>query len=150
VRVVFLGTGTSHGVPMIGCECDVCRSDDPRDRRLRTSVLLEADGPTSVLIDAGPDLRQQALAQRMRRLDAIVFTHPHADHIAGLDDVRRFNALSGRPVPLYGDAATLAEIRQRFGYVFDPTVAVGGGLPQLQLWTIGGRFCIGPLDILPV
>jgi phosphoribosyl 1,2-cyclic phosphate phosphodiesterase len=113
-------------------------------------VLVERDGPTSVLIDAGPDLRQQALTHRLNRLDAILFTHAHADHIAGLDDVRRFNAVSGRPMPLYGAPDALAEIRQRFGYVFDPHAPVGGGLPQLRLWTIGGPFCIGAMEIVPV
>src|SRR6059036_1970096 len=98
-RVTFLGTGTSHGVPMIGCDCDTCRSSDPRDRRLRPSIYLEVpDGPR-VLVDASPDLRQQALTHGIRRVDAVLFTHGHADHILGLDELRRFNAVQGGPIP---------------------------------------------------
>src|SRR5687768_12744705 len=120
LEITFLGTGTSHGVPMIGCDCSTCRSDDPRDTRLRPSLFVRGDDGTSVLIDAGPDLRAQALTHRITRVDAIVFTHGHADHILGLDDVRRFNSVMGRPMTLYGDGVTLDEIRRMFGYVFDP------------------------------
>ena len=87
----FLGTGTSHGVPMIGCDCDVCHSTDPRDKRSRTSIVLEMDDGLQVLVDTTPDLRTQALRHDIRRVDAILFTHAHADHIMGLDDVRRYN-----------------------------------------------------------
>jgi phosphoribosyl 1,2-cyclic phosphate phosphodiesterase len=149
VKIVFLGTGTSHGVPMIGCECDVCRSTDPRDSRTRTSVLIESGGK-SILVDTSPDLRMQALRHRIRRVDAILYTHSHADHIAGLDDVRRFNAVSGEPMPLFADEPTLDELRVRFGYVFNPHTARGGGLPNLRLWRIGGPFCVGPVHVVPV
>lgn len=147
---MFLGTGTSHGVPMIGCDCAVCRSSDPRDQRFRTSIVVESAGGTALLVDTTPDLRSQALKHGLRRVDAILFTHSHADHIAGLDDVRRFNAVSGRAMPIYGDAATLAELRQRFGYVFDADAPRGGGRPDLRLWTIDGAFCVGDQEVVPV
>jgi phosphoribosyl 1,2-cyclic phosphate phosphodiesterase len=150
VKVLFLGTGTSHGVPMIGCDCGVCRSTDSRDARTRTSIVVEGVDGTTLLVDTTPDLRTQALTHRLRRIDAILYTHSHADHIAGLDDVRRFNAINHGPMPLYGDPATVSEIRLRFGYAFDPTAAPGGGLPDLRLWTIGGPFCVQGLEVIPV
>jgi len=150
VRITFLGTGTSHGVPMIGCDCRTCRSSDPRDHRLRPSVFLEAGDGTSLLVDAGPDLRTQALRFGVRRVDALLFTHGHADHVLGLDDVRRFNAIHRRPMACYADAATVADVRQMFSYVFDPATPKGGGLPQLALFTIAGPFSIGGLEIVPV
>jgi phosphoribosyl 1,2-cyclic phosphate phosphodiesterase len=149
VKVTFLGTGTSQGVPMIGCDCQTCQSADRRDTRLRPSILVEAAGNT-ILVDAGPDLRTQALAHRIARVDAIVFTHGHADHILGLDDVRRFNQMARRPMPCYGDARTLDDVRKTFGYVFDPATPRGGGLPQLELFTIAGPFCLGATEVVPV
>ena len=104
VRVLFLGTGTSHGVPMIGCDCDVCRSPDPRDKRLRPSIFMEFDDGLRVLVDTTPDLRAQALRADIRQVDAILFTHSHADHLMGLDEVRRYNMLRRAPMPIYGDA----------------------------------------------
>src|SRR6185369_14025369 len=103
-------TGTSHGVPMVGCECVTCRSTDPRDTRLRPSIFVET-AQARVLVDAGPDLRAQALRHGITRADAILFTHGHADHILGLDDVRRFNAVMNGPMPCYGDPQTLDDIR---------------------------------------
>jgi len=149
VRITFLGTGTSHGVPMSGCECTTCRSSDPRDTRLRPSIFIESAG-ASVLVDAGPDLRAQALRHDIRRVDAIVFTHGHADHILGLDDVRRFNAIMGRAMPCHGDAQTLNDIRRTFHYVFDPETPKGGGLPALDLVEIDGSIRLGDLDFRPV
>jgi phosphoribosyl 1,2-cyclic phosphate phosphodiesterase len=150
VRITFLGTGTSHGVPMIGCTCDTCRSSDPRDKRWRASVRVETDDGLSLLVDAGPDLRAQALAFDIRRVDAILFTHGHSDHILGLDEVRRFNAIQHRPMACYGDAATVRDIQSLFAYAFDPAAPRGGGLPQLVLFRIAGPFCIGRQDIVPV
>ena len=135
---------------MIGCDCATCRSEDPRDRRWRTSVRVETVDGQSLLIDAGPDLRAQALAFGIRRVDAILFTHGHSDHILGLDDVRRFNAMQRRPMPCFGDAATLRDVRRTFAYVFDSATPHGGGLPQLDLFEIGGPFCIGRQEIVPI
>jgi|SRR5688572_9311075 len=134
---------------MIGCHCVVCRSRDPRDSRLRTSIHVRFDDGTSVLVDAGPDLRQQALAHRISKVDAILFTHGHADHILGLDETRRFN-ISGRAVKCYADATTLQDIRQTFGYVFDPSTPRGGGLPQLELIQIGPALDVNGHNIVPV
>jgi phosphoribosyl 1,2-cyclic phosphate phosphodiesterase len=148
-RVVFLGTGTSHGVPMIGCDCGTCRSDDPRDRRLRPSVLITLADGTSVLVDASPDLRAQALACGVRHVDAILFTHAHADHVLGLDDVRRFNVLQGRSIPCYGDRRTIDEVRRTFAYIFNPD-PVGGGVPRIALFPLAGEFTLGRETIVPV
>jgi phosphoribosyl 1,2-cyclic phosphate phosphodiesterase len=134
---------------MIGCECATCRSDDVRDRRLRPSIFLEANG-TALLVDCGPDLRAQALTHAIRRIDAIFFTHGHADHILGLDDVRRFNFLQRRPMPCFGDARTIADVRQTFAYAFDPRTQAGGGLPRIATFEIGGPFCVGTLELVPV
>ena len=149
MRITFLGTGTSHGVPMIGCDCDTCRSTDPRDTRLRPSIYVETEG-ARVLVDAGPDLRAQALRHDIRRVDAILFTHGHADHILGLDDVRRFNALMKQPMPCYGDPQTLTDIRRTFSYVFDPDAPKGGGLPMLELRPVEGPWRVGDLEVQPV
>ncbi len=135
---------------MIGCECSTCRSDDPRDRRLRPSLYLRTDDGGGLLVDAGPDLRAQALTHRLNRVDAILFTHGHADHILGLDDVRRFNTLMKGPMPLFGDEPTLDDIRRTFGYVFNPDTPKGGGLPRLELFRIAGPFCLGAATVVPV
>lgn len=148
-RLTFLGTGTSHGVPMIGCVCAVCRSTDPRDRRSRPSVYLELADKTSVLIDTTPDLRAQALAYGVTRVDAILFTHCHADHIMGLDEVRRFNQLQGAAIPCYGSGRTMGEIRRTFRYIFESTEE-GGGIPRINLFTVGGPFSLGRQEIVPV
>jgi len=150
VRVTFLGTGTSHGVPMIGCDCDVCRSSDPRDNRLRSSIYVEGDDGLCLLVDTTTDLRQQALRASLRRVDAVLFTHSHADHVMGLDEVRRFNMLSGEPMPMYGARATLADLRRTFGYVFDPGTPRGGGVPDLRLWPLEGPCCFGVTEVRPV
>ncbi len=150
LRITFLGSGTSHGVPMIGCDCETCRSDDPRDRRSRPSIYIRSGDRLALLVDAGPDLRMQALAHRIRRIDAILFTHGHADHIVGLDDVRRFNVMQKEAIACFGDERTIDDIRRMFGYVFDGATPQGGGLPKLDLFTILGPFCLRGEEITPV
>jgi phosphoribosyl 1,2-cyclic phosphate phosphodiesterase len=134
---------------MIGCDCATCRSDDPRDRRLRPSIFIEANG-IALLVDCGPDLRAQALTHGIRRVDAIFFTHGHADHILGLDDIRRFNVLQRRVMPCFGDARTIVDVRQTFAYAFDPRTQPGGGLPRIETFEILGAFCLDRLEITPV
>jgi phosphoribosyl 1,2-cyclic phosphate phosphodiesterase len=148
MQLTFLGTGTSMGVPVIACRCAVCRSTDPRNRRLRTSALLEAGG-RAILIDAGPDLRQQALTVGLTRLDAVLLTHAHADHIAGIDDLRPLNFAQRSAIPVYGSESTLGAVRERFAYAFaEPD---GSTRPALELIAIasGVPFQIGPVHVLP-
>jgi phosphoribosyl 1,2-cyclic phosphate phosphodiesterase len=148
--VTFLGTGTSHGVPMIGCTCATCTSDDPHDTRLRPSAYLDVvDGP-SILIDTATDLRQQAITYGVRRVDAILFTHSHADHILGFDDVRRFNALKRGAIAAYADSRTADDLQRMFRYVFGPREQEGGGVPQVTLHTIDGPFDIDGIRITPI
>jgi phosphoribosyl 1,2-cyclic phosphate phosphodiesterase len=135
---------------MIGCDCATCRSTDPHDKRWRASVYVETDDGLALLVDSGPDIRAQSLAFDIRRIDAIIFTHGHADHIMGLDDVRRFNVLQQRAMPCFADEATLHDLRRTFFYVFDAATPRGGGLPQLELFRIAGSFCIGRQEIVPV
>jgi phosphoribosyl 1,2-cyclic phosphate phosphodiesterase len=148
-RVTFLGTGTSHGVPMIGCACAVCTSDDPRDNRSRPSIYVELPD-LAVLVDTTTDLRAQALRFRVPRVDAILFTHSHADHVMGLDEVRRYNAIQGASIACYADPLTAAEIRRTFAYIFESRTPRGGGLPQLDLFTLAGEFCLGRTAVTPV
>jgi phosphoribosyl 1,2-cyclic phosphate phosphodiesterase len=148
-RVTFLGTGTSHGVPMIGCACAVCRSDDPRDRRWRPSIYVEFPD-LAVLVDTSTDLRSQALQFNVARVDAILFTHGHADHVLGLDEVRRFNDLQKASIPCFADAQTVADLRRTFAYIFDARTPAGGGLPKLDLFTVCGEFSLGRQEIVPV
>lgn len=117
VELLFLGTGTSAGIPMIGCHCAVCTSADPHDKRTRPSVVISYND-TRVLVDTTPELRLQCVANQIDRIDAVVFTHAHADHIMGLDDCRRFNFIKGGPLDVYGDAKTLTSLGQCFGYAF--------------------------------
>jgi phosphoribosyl 1,2-cyclic phosphate phosphodiesterase len=135
---------------MIGCECSTCQSTDPRDTRLRPSIFIETDDGLKLLVDAGPDLRQQALTHKISRVDVILLTHGHADHILGLDEVRRFNWLQKRRMPCYGDARTIWDVRQSFSYAFDPKTQQGGGIPQLETLEIQGAFCVGRQEVLPV
>jgi phosphoribosyl 1,2-cyclic phosphate phosphodiesterase len=140
-RLTVLGSGTSMGVPTVGCRCEVCRSTDPLDRRLRPSILLEYEGRT-VLIDSSPDFREQALRAGVRRIDAVLYTHGHADHIFGLDDLRplTFPAVTGGPkVPLYANPATAAVLRHVFDYIFEDSYKYGG-LAQVELHEIDTPF----------
>ena len=149
-RVIVLGSGTSHGVPMIGCTCAVCRSTDPRDRRTRPSIYLAVAGGPAILVDTSTDLRHQALAHGITRVDAILYTHSHADHIMGLDDVRRFNVMQDGSIPAFADERTVNDLRRAFSYVFSPPGEKGGGIPQMSLTTISGRFNVGTIGVQPV
>jgi phosphoribosyl 1,2-cyclic phosphate phosphodiesterase len=148
VRVTFLGTGTSTGVPVLACDCAVCRSPDPRDRRLRPSVLLEWDG-ASVLIDTSTDLREQGLRVGLSRLDAVLLTHAHADHVFGLDEIRQFNWRQRGPVPLFGSAGSIAALKRTFWYVFDD-VEAGGGKPSIVTHEVDGPFSLLGRTVVPV
>ncbi len=135
---------------MIGCECATCRSSDPRDKRSRASILIQTDGGPAVLVDTTPDLRMQALAHGIKRVDAIVYTHSHADHVMGLDEVRRFNVMQKSAIPCYGDERTLGDLKRIYSYIFSPDTPRGGGIPQVALAEIAGEFCVGPLRLTPV
>lgn len=147
MKVTFLGTGTSQGVPVIGCTCEVCQSLDFRDKRLRTSVLLEVDDQ-HIIIDTGPDFREQMLRNRVDRLDAVLFTHAHRDHTAGLDDIRAFNYLQGGPIPVYGTEAVLKQLKSDFAYIFNDHVYPG--IPQVDLHPIQGPFSIANTPVVPL
>lgn len=136
------------GIPVIGCSCEVCTSTDPHNQRLRTSALLEHDG-TTLLIDAGPDLRTQMLRHRVTRLDALVLTHPHADHIGGIDDLRPFTMRNQQPLPVYGDPYTLGRVRHMFDYVFvqQPSLSTR---PQLETRSLQPSFPVGNITVEPL
>lgn len=133
LKFTFLGTGTSQGVPIIGCQCDVCLSSNLLDKRLRTSVMIESE-TTTVVIDSGPDFRQQMLREDVRQLDGLVFTHSHKDHLAGMDDIRAFNYLQSKPVDVFATDFTQEVIRREFEYVFKN--GSYPGVPQVNLNTI--------------
>ena len=148
LQITFLGTGTSSGVPMIGCSCPVCTSADSRDRRLRSSVLIESP-ETTIVIDTTPDFRYQMLRQQVKKLDAVVFTHPHKDHMAGLDDIRAFNFFSGKSMPVYANSLTEEALRRDFYYAFSDTKYPG--VPELDVHTITDEpFRIQDLVIQPI
>lgn len=148
MKLVFLGTGTSQGVPMLGCACAVCASPDPRDKRLRTSVALFVRDKVWV-IDTGPDFRYQALRARLPTVDAVLFTHAHKDHTAGLDDVRPYNYLQEKRIPLFGDSRTLTQIRIEYAYAFDGPPYPG--IPQLTLFEIEpfAPFALHGVEVIP-
>jgi len=148
LKITFLGSGTSSGVPMIGCDCEVCISSDKKDNRLRSSILVQS-AKTTLVVDAGPDFRYQMLRQKIRRLDAVIFTHPHKDHMAGLDDIKAFNFLTKKPMKIYADALTEEALRRDFYYAFSDTKYPG--IPELDLNTIVQEpFVVGDIPIAPV
>lgn len=149
VELTFLGTGTSNGVPMIGCTCPVCTSDDPRDRRGRSSAVVRFDERT-ILIDTAAELRLQAIAAGLTEVDAILFTHDHADHLGGFDDLRRFNQASQAHLPVYADASTAASLRQRFAYAFADAFPFYGGKPDLILHEFDGPFTLFDYPVVPI
>jgi len=148
MRITILGTGTSQGVPVIACKCDVCMSDDVLDKRLRSAVMIE-EGSTRIVVDVGPDFRQQMLINRVDDLDAILLTHEHADHIFGLDDIRSFNWLRKSPMDVYCEPRVQQNLRNIFSYVFAANKYPG--TPQMDLIDLGDQeFKIGSLTILPI
>lgn len=149
IKLTFLGTGTSQGVPVIACDCNVCLSDNEKDNRLRSSVLIETQGVT-LAIDSGPDFRQQMLRENVQRLDAIVFTHEHKDHIAGMDDVRAFNFKSKASMDIYCTEQVLQNLCREFHYVFDPKFLYPG-IPKIQPHVITNkRFKVKGVEVLPI
>ena len=147
-KVSFLGTGTSTGIPMIGCKCVVCTSTNPKDKRLRSSVLIQSK-TTSIIIDTTPDFRYQMLRTNTTHLDAVLFTHPHKDHMAGLDDIRALNFMTKKPMDVYANSLTEEAVRRDFYYAFADTKYPG--VPELNLITIDeSPFVIGDLSIQPI
>ena len=148
MTVTFLGTGTSQGVPIICCECAVCKSNDPKDNRLRSSILIESE-TTKVIIDAGPDFRQQLLRKNLKSLDAVVFTHEHKDHIAGLDEVKAFNYFNNMKMPVYATERVQTALKREFAYIFSEEKYPG--IPEIDLHTITDEpICINDIKLLPI
>lgn len=141
MKVIFLGTGTSQGVPVIGCKCEVCTSVDHRDNRLRSSIYVEMDG-VHIVVDTGPDFRQQMLRARIDQLDGVLFTHAHKDHTAGLDDIRSYNFKQKKDMPIYATKAVQDQLKQEFSYIF--SASKYPGIPQIELNTLDGS----PFDFL--
>ncbi len=146
LKITVLGSGTSVGVPVVGCPCDVCNSGQPRNCRTRSSVAVEKNG-TTILVDTAPELRLQSLAAGLDRVDAVVFTHEHADHIMGLDDLRIFNYIQGKVIPLYGNAAVIERLKGAFSYIWDGNAPTGGGKPLLELNQMNGKIELGSLEV---
>jgi len=151
IDLTFLGTGTSTGVPVIGCDCEICQSTDSRDKRLRSSVLIETSGKT-ILIDAAPDLREQMLRTQTPRIDAVLFTHAHSDHTAGLDELRRYNIMQAARIPVWAPTDVAAELQQRFAYAFDHSFSFFGGKPDLDLHVFapGEPFEVLGVPVVPI
>ncbi|GHV73793.1 MBL fold metallo-hydrolase [Spirochaetia bacterium] len=147
MKLTVLGSGTSHGIPVIGCECPVCKSLDPKDNRMRASLYIEGDDEERVVIDTGPDFRTQALRVGLKSLDAVFLTHAHADHVHGLDDVRSLSY--EREIPVYGNAETLKELKERFSYAFQNTQR-GGGKPRINLNPVRRPVQIGGITLTPI
>lgn len=149
ITLTFLGTGTSTGIPVIGCDCDVCSSPDPRDNRLRASVLVQVDR-SNLLFDTSPDLREQMLRVDLRHIEAVLYTHAHADHTAGIDELRRYNIMQGMRLPVWATAATGEDLTTRFGYAFSRAFSFFGGKPDLDLNVVTGPFLINGIRITPI
>ena len=147
MRLTFLGTGTSQGVPVIACRCSVCRSSDERDTRLRTSALLSV-GDKNILFDIGPDFRQQMLREQVDHIDAILITHAHRDHVAGLDDIRSFNYVQHRKMDVFLNAEARVAIERDYHYIFEPHEYPG--LPEAELHTVTGQFMAAGLEVTPI
>ncbi|HEY3250548.1 MAG TPA: MBL fold metallo-hydrolase [Ignavibacteria bacterium] len=175
MKVIILGSGTSQGIPIVGCKCPACISINPKDKRLRVSVYLETDSPSpsgrerlpaeaseqagegahgkplKLLIDTSTDFRQQMLNNSVTDIDAVLYTHYHADHIMGLDDIRQINQLHKKTIDLYGNKETIENIRRSFAYIFDPNTYRGGGIPDVKTKIItADKFYVGNIEITPV
>jgi phosphoribosyl 1,2-cyclic phosphate phosphodiesterase len=154
VKLTFLGTGTSFGVPQLGCGCAVCRSPDPRDRRTRVGAVVELDGGTRILIDTPPELRIQLIAAGISDVDAVLFTHDHADHTHGIDDLRAITVRRAAPLAIYASAETLAALTSKFGYIFDQSITPrpGSSKPEGEARAVvpGTPFRIGAVDVMPI
>lgn len=148
MRVTFIGTGTSQGVPVINCRCAVCRSDDPHNNRLRTSITIQTD-QTTLLVDTTTDLRQQLLRYPVSAIDAVLFTHAHADHFCGIDDLRAFNFIMNKRIPAYGSQETLDRLTDIFAYAFGNGQLISG-LPNLEACVVAEEFTVNELNILPL
>jgi len=148
IKITFLGCGTSTGVPMIGCDCGVCTSADIRNRRTRSSIILSVE-KSNILIDTATDLRYQSLKNNIRHIEAVLFTHDHADHVHGIDELRSFNFIQKEPIPCYGDFRTLERIKKMFSYIFTQKQS-GGGIPRLEMNEITDRVEISGLAVTPV
>lgn len=149
MEVIFLGVGSSTGTPVIGCGCATCTSIDPRNQRTRCSLAIRTDSDGMILIDTGPDLRLQALRERLLRVDAVLYTHAHADHMHGIDDLRNFCHLQKQVIPVYGNEATMASVTQRFGYAFTPP-GKHWNKPKLNAHVADGRFEAAGAAIVPI
>ena len=163
MKLVFLGTGTSHGIPVIGCDCAVCKSSDPHDRRYRCSAYVTTNGGKHILIDCGPEFRLQALENNIREVDAVLLTHSHADHLHGLDDLRIFSTafshkvtnpkaieqMKKPPIPIYTNENTLKDVENRFDYVFK-VHKQGGGVAKIQLFAPENTFDLGDIKVTPI
>jgi phosphoribosyl 1,2-cyclic phosphate phosphodiesterase len=148
LKVTFLGTGTSQGIPVIACGCEVCTSKDPKDNRLRTSIHLDINGK-SIVVDTGPDFRQQMLRAEIKTLDAVIFTHAHKDHIAGMDDIRAYNFFQQKAIPVYADKIVQEGLRRDFFYVFADEKYPG--IPEVEMHTIENKpFDVSGTPIIPV
>jgi phosphoribosyl 1,2-cyclic phosphate phosphodiesterase len=148
LKITFLGTGTSQGIPVIACPCEVCQSADPRDSRLRSSLLVEVND-TAIVIDSGPDFRQQMLRAGLKNLDAILLTHEHKDHLAGMDDIRAFNFIRQQPMDIYAEKRVLKAVKREFAYVFAP--ARYPGIPRMNLHAIREKpFMVRGIEIIPI
>ncbi len=148
MEITFLGTGTSQGVPIIGCQCEVCKSTDPKDKRLRSSIMIEDKGYTFV-VDTGPDFREQMLREDVRKLDAVIYTHEHRDHIGGLDDIRGFNFVMGKHIDVYADENVEEAIRRMYPYIFYKEKYPG--IPEINLHRITGKpFTVQGTTFIPI
>lgn len=149
MKITFLGTGTSQGIPVIGCDCEVCSSSDPRDNRTRTSILISQDG-TNIVIDTGPDFRTQMLQNKVKKLDAVIYTHEHNDHTAGLDDVRPYIFRQRKEMPIYGAQRVIENIQQRFEYAFSKNPYPGAPRLISNVIESGVNVNVKGIDILPI